>query len=186
MICAWWDHKGIIYYEFLLQNQTIDSGVYCRNLANLIQNTKQFISNTKRVLFQQDNARQHVHLAIRTRPRSLAPSTIFHQSAPSDYPLFLSLPNSLQEKTSRFRLPNSGYSTIVQGATQFWKESQTMWLIRKLLKTQPHLRLTRSHLHKAVIVSELYTNAYMFTRKPVRKAFVYCSNKHLSEKRWPI
>ena len=35
MLCIWWDWKGVVYYELLLQGKTINSEVYCRQLDNL-------------------------------------------------------------------------------------------------------------------------------------------------------
>ena len=35
MLCIWWDWKGILYYELLLQNQTINSNKYCSQLDQL-------------------------------------------------------------------------------------------------------------------------------------------------------
>ena len=29
MLCIWWDWKGVLYYELLLENQTINSNKYC-------------------------------------------------------------------------------------------------------------------------------------------------------------
>ena len=37
MLCVWWDYKGIIYFEILPQNQTINSEVYCTQLSNLTE-----------------------------------------------------------------------------------------------------------------------------------------------------
>ena len=31
MLCTWWDWKGVLYYELLLENQTINSNKYCSN-----------------------------------------------------------------------------------------------------------------------------------------------------------
>ena len=31
----WWDHKGIVYYELLPRNQTINAEVYIQKLTNL-------------------------------------------------------------------------------------------------------------------------------------------------------
>lgn len=37
MLCIWWDFKGIVYYELLLENETFDSVKYCSQLTNLKQ-----------------------------------------------------------------------------------------------------------------------------------------------------
>ena len=35
MLCIWWDWKGVLYYELLLENQTINSNKYCSQLDQL-------------------------------------------------------------------------------------------------------------------------------------------------------
>ena len=35
MLSVWWDFEGIIYYELLRPNTTIDSKLYCEQLQNL-------------------------------------------------------------------------------------------------------------------------------------------------------
>ncbi|XP_052834133.1 histone-lysine N-methyltransferase SETMAR-like [Octopus bimaculoides] len=107
MLCVWWDHKGIIYYELLPRNQAINSDVYCRQLAKLNQKIKELrpeIANTKGVVFQEDNARPHVSLATRTKLHELGWDLLPHPPyspdiAPSSYHLFFSLQNSMQGKT---------------------------------------------------------------------------------------
>jgi len=32
MLSVWWDRKGVMFFEFLPRNQTINSNVYCRQL----------------------------------------------------------------------------------------------------------------------------------------------------------
>ena len=35
MMCVWWDWKGIVHYELLSSNQTINSELYCEQLQRL-------------------------------------------------------------------------------------------------------------------------------------------------------
>ena len=35
MLCIWWDCKGVIYYELLPENQTINSNKYCSQVDQL-------------------------------------------------------------------------------------------------------------------------------------------------------
>ena len=106
MLCVWWDYEGVIYYEILPQNQTINSNVYCQQLSNLaekLETLRPELANRKRVMFQQDNARPHVSLSTRTKLHELGWDLLPHPPyspdiAPSDYHLFLSLQNSLQGK----------------------------------------------------------------------------------------
>jgi len=68
MPCIWWDCKGIVYYELLLQNQMINSEKYCSQLDRLkavIDEKRPELSNRHGVVFHQDNARPHVSLTTR-------------------------------------------------------------------------------------------------------------------------
>jgi len=65
MLCVWWDWKGILYYELLPNNKTINSEKYCSQLDELkttIEQKRPEIANRKGVVFHQDNARPHVSL----------------------------------------------------------------------------------------------------------------------------
>ena len=92
MFCVWWNFKGIIHYEILPQNQTINSDVYCRQLSNLAEKLERLRPenvNKNRVVFQQDKARPHVFLAIRTKLHELGWDLLPHPPyspdiAPSD------------------------------------------------------------------------------------------------------
>jgi len=60
MLCIWWDCKGIVYYELLPQNQTINSEKYCSQLGYLkaaINEKRPELSNRHTVVFHQNNAR---------------------------------------------------------------------------------------------------------------------------------
>ena len=35
MLSVWWDFKGLVHFELLSRNQTINSNVYCRQLKKL-------------------------------------------------------------------------------------------------------------------------------------------------------
>jgi len=37
VVCVWWDWKGIVHYELLSTNQTINSELYCEQLLRLQQ-----------------------------------------------------------------------------------------------------------------------------------------------------
>jgi histone-lysine N-methyltransferase SETMAR len=70
MLCIWWDWKGILYYDLLPRNQTINSDVYCSQLDRLkaaIDQKRPELVNRKGVVFHHDNARPHVSLATRQK-----------------------------------------------------------------------------------------------------------------------
>ena len=68
MLSVWWDFKGIVYFELLSRNQTINSNVYYRQLMKLDKEMKEKrpeLATRKGDIFHQDNARHqlvHIHL----------------------------------------------------------------------------------------------------------------------------
>ena len=75
MLCIWWDWKGVLYYELLLENQKINSNKYCSQLdevkAALDRKCPESV-NRKHIIFHQDNARLHISLMTRQNGYSLA------------------------------------------------------------------------------------------------------------------
>ena len=96
MLSVWWDFKGIVYFELLPRNQTINSNVYCRQLMKLDNEMKEKqpeLATRKGVIFYQDNARPHTSLVTRKKLLELGWEVILHPPyspdlAPSDYHLF--------------------------------------------------------------------------------------------------
>lgn len=107
MLSVWWDWKGVVYFELLPRNQTINSDVYCEQLDKLntaIKEKRPELVNRKGVIFHQDNARPHTSLVTRQKLSELGWELLMHPPyspdlAPSDYHLFRSLQNSLNGKT---------------------------------------------------------------------------------------
>ena len=65
ILSVWWDFKGIVNFELLPRNQTINSNVYCRWLLKLNKEMKEKrpeLTIRKGVIFHQDNARPHTSL----------------------------------------------------------------------------------------------------------------------------
>ena len=70
MLCVWWDWKGVLYYELLLENQTINSNKYCFQLDQLkaaLNGKHPELVNRKRIIFHQDTTRPHVSLMTRQK-----------------------------------------------------------------------------------------------------------------------
>ena len=68
MLTVWWDYKGIVHFELLPRNQTINSNVSCRQLMKLAKEMKEKrpeLANHKAVILHQDNARPHTSLVTR-------------------------------------------------------------------------------------------------------------------------
>jgi histone-lysine N-methyltransferase SETMAR len=92
MLCIWWDWKGILYYDLLPRNKTINSDAYCSQLdrpkAAIDQKHSELV-NRKGVVFHHDNTRPHVYLAIRHKWMQLGWDVLQHPPyssglAPSD------------------------------------------------------------------------------------------------------
>ena len=106
MLCIWCDWKGVLYYELLLENQTINSNKYCSQLDQLkaaLDKKRSELVNRKRTIFHQDDARQHVSLMTMQKLLQLGWEVLIHPPypsniAPSDFHLFQSLQNSLNGK----------------------------------------------------------------------------------------
>ena len=65
MLSVWWDFKGIVYFELLPKNQTINLNVYCRQLVKLDKEMKEKrpeLEIRKGVISHQDNASPHTSL----------------------------------------------------------------------------------------------------------------------------
>ena len=45
MLCVWWDWKGVLYYELLLENKTINSNKYCSQLDQMKATLDKSIQN---------------------------------------------------------------------------------------------------------------------------------------------
>ena len=70
MLSVWWDFKGIVYFELLPRNQTINSNVYCRQLMKLdkeMNEKRPELATRKGAIFHQDNARPHTPLVTRKK-----------------------------------------------------------------------------------------------------------------------
>ena len=106
-LSVWWDSKGIVYFQLLSRNQTINANFYRRQLMKLDKEIKEKwpeLATRKGVIFHQDNARPHTSLVTRKKLLELGWKVIPHPPysldlAPSDYHLFRSLQNHLNGKT---------------------------------------------------------------------------------------
>ena len=59
MLSVWWDFEGIIYYELLRLNTTIDSKLYCEQLQNLKVALQANCPERRKVRLLHDNAKPH-------------------------------------------------------------------------------------------------------------------------------
>ena len=106
MLCIWWDWKGVLYYELLPENQTINSNKYCSQLDQLkaaLDEKRPELVNRERIIFHQDNARPHVSLMTRQKLLQLGWEVLIYlpyspDTAPLGVHLFWALQNSPNEK----------------------------------------------------------------------------------------
>ena len=106
LLSVWWDYEGIVYFELLPPNRTINSVVYIEQLTklnNAVEEKRPELTNRKSVVFHRDDARPHASLVTRQKLLELGWDVLPHPPyspdlAPSDYFLFRSLQNSLNGK----------------------------------------------------------------------------------------
>ena len=107
MLCIWWDWKGVLYYELLPENQTINSNKYCSQLDQLkaaLDKKHPELVNRKCIIFHQDTARLHVSLMTRQKLLQLGWEVLIYPPysphiALSDFHSFRSSQNSLNGKS---------------------------------------------------------------------------------------
>ena len=103
MLSVWWDFEGIIYYEILRPNTTIDSKLYCEQLQNLKVALQTNRPERRKVRLLHDNAKPHTSKITRQKLEEFGWEVLPHPPyspdlAPSDYHLFRSLRNHLVKK----------------------------------------------------------------------------------------
>jgi [histone H3]-lysine36 N-dimethyltransferase SETMAR len=107
MLSVWWNFKGIVLFELLLDSTTINSEVYCHQLDKLNDSLKQkrpeLIQRTG-VVFHQDNAKPHTSLVTRQKHLRFGWDILSYPPYPPDlapfnYYLFRSLQKILHGKT---------------------------------------------------------------------------------------
>ena len=103
MLSVWWDFEGIIYYELLRPNITIDSKLYCEQVQNLKVGLQANRPERRKVRLLHDNAKSHTSKITRQKLEEFGWEILPHPPyspdlAPSDYHLFRSLRNHLVKK----------------------------------------------------------------------------------------
>lgn len=104
MVCVWWDVKGVIHWEMLERNQSINAQLYCQQLQRVADAIAQTRPELTDVMFLHDNARPHVANLTREKLLELEWEVLPHPPyspdlAPTDYHLFQALQNFLNGKT---------------------------------------------------------------------------------------
>lgn len=64
LLCIWWDHHGILYYELLQPGETVTANRYVQQLTNLsnalMVKRPEWTNRHEKVILLHDNARPHV------------------------------------------------------------------------------------------------------------------------------
>ena len=105
MLSVWWDCKGILHFELLPRNQTVNSNVYVQQLTKLsdaVQEKRPEFAN-RQVLFTNMIMQSLTHLWSRQKLLELGWDVLSHplyslDLAPSDFHLFCSRQNFLNGK----------------------------------------------------------------------------------------
>ena len=87
MLSVWWDVHGIIHWEVLAPNQSINADLYCQQLDRLraqLTSKRPALINRRRVLFHHDNARPHV--ALRTHAAKITGTWVGSFTLPGVFP----------------------------------------------------------------------------------------------------
>jgi [histone H3]-lysine36 N-dimethyltransferase SETMAR len=104
MLCIWWDQKGVLYYELLKPNETINGERYRQQLIKLNAAIKQkrpeWEARHESLIFHDDNARPHRAQGPKNYVENVGWEKLPHPPyspdlAPSDYHLFRSMQNAL-------------------------------------------------------------------------------------------
>ena len=132
MLCIWWDWKGVLYYELLPENQTINSNMYYSQLDQLkaaLDEKQPELVNRKHIIFRQDEARLHVSLTTRQKLLQLGWTFLFirciHQTLHLQiFHLFRSLQHSLNGKkfSSLEDCKRHLEQFFAQKCKKFWKD----------------------------------------------------------------
>ena len=101
MLCVWWDHQGIIHFEFLNYNQMLNADLYSQQLQHMHGNLRKcttFVNRRNLVLLYHDSAtfsKNHAEKNIGFRPDPTPHPPDFTLS---DFHIFHSLQNVLTDK----------------------------------------------------------------------------------------
>ncbi len=110
MLCIWWDQKGVLYYELLNSNETVNAERYQQQLMKLndaLKEKRPIPANKQRtVILLHDNARPHVAKQVKNTLEALKWEILPHAAylpdcAPPDYHLFRSMQSALRDQHFR-------------------------------------------------------------------------------------
>ena len=99
MLCVWWDYEGIIHFELLEKNQTVDAVQQMERVKMAIQEKRP--NRLHRVLLLLDNARPHIAKRTKEAIEGYGWEVLPHPPyspdlAPTDFHPFRSLSNAMR------------------------------------------------------------------------------------------
>lgn len=135
MISVFWNMNGVIHFELLAPNTTVNSDLYCAQLDTVAAKLHRV---QDKVYFLHDNARPHVSSTTRAKLQQLKWSVLPHPPyspdlSPTDYHVFRSLVHDLENKTfdDREDLQIFLNGWFAQKPKEFWQrgiaELPTRW-----------------------------------------------------------
>ncbi|KAK6767032.1 hypothetical protein RB195_026354 [Necator americanus] len=105
MICVWWDWEGLVHWEMLEKNKTVEKNLYIAQLHR-VKEAIQLKRPHRRgqVILLHDNARPHTANIVKAALQELDWEVLQHPPyspdlAPTDYHLFRSLSNQMRGVT---------------------------------------------------------------------------------------
>lgn len=105
MICVWWDWEGVVHWEMLERNATVNKELYIAQLHRVNEAIRlKRLDRQGQVILLHDNARPHVAQVVKTALQELEWEVLQHPPyspdlAPTDYHLFRSMSNQMRGVT---------------------------------------------------------------------------------------
>ena len=105
MICVWWDWEGMVHWEMLERNATVNKKLYIAQLHHVNEAIRLKRPHRQgQTILLHDNARPHVAQVVKASLQELEWKVLQHPPyspdlAPTDYYLFRSLSNHMRGVT---------------------------------------------------------------------------------------
>lgn len=148
MLCVWWNYEGVIHFEVVPNNRSIDSELYSAQLDRMHTALAQkypALVNRKRVLLQQDNAAPHTSKRTKEKLQELDSIELLPHPAyspdlaPSDFHLFRSMAHFLRgRKFSNIDQVETACQEFFDSHDKKWYQNGIEQLAERWLKTIEH------------------------------------------------
>jgi histone-lysine N-methyltransferase SETMAR len=105
LLCVWWNFEGVIHFELVPNNRTVNADLYYAQLDRMYEEFGQkylALVNRKRVILQQDNTKPHTARQTKKKIQELESIELLPHPAyspdlePSDQHLFRSMAHFLR------------------------------------------------------------------------------------------